>query len=162
MILRFRHGAFLAALAAALLLVLPSESQGAQLSTAAASPAPAPSGPLYREFRGVSIGMTADEARERLGKPKDRDDAMDYFEFSDHQRARVYYDADRKVEAIVATYIGPEGGAPAPEVIVGSSIEFAEDGSGSKKVDYPAEGYWVAYSRTAGDQSFVMVTIKKL
>jgi hypothetical protein len=162
--LRSKHEIFLAALAAAMLLVLPSESTGAQAGATSPAPAPATSAPvpLYQDFRGVRLGMTADETRERLGKPKDRDDAMDYYEFSDHQRARVYYGADKKVEAIVATYLGPESGAPAPEAIVGSSIAFAEDGSGSKKVDYPAEGYWVAYSRTAGDKPFVMVTIKKL
>ena len=161
MILPLKNEARLAALAAALLLALPTDSHGAQLSSAA-SPAPASSGPLYRDFRGVELGMTSDEARERLGKPKDGGNAMDYFEFSDHQRASVYYDTDKKVEAIIATYVGPKSEAPAPEVIVGSSIEFAEDGSGSKKVDYPAEGFWVAYNRTAGDQSFVMITIKKL
>jgi hypothetical protein len=119
-------------------------------------------GPLYQEFRGVRLGMTAEEVRAQLGKPKDKGDEMDYFEFDDAHRARVYYDADAKAEAIIATYVGDESGAPKPEAILGTSIEMAEDGSGSKKVDYPAAGYWVAYSRTAGEVGFVTITMKRL
>ena len=159
-----KRGSSLAVITALVLLGASGPVAAAQVSGAAVSPTPVASapGPHYEEFRGVRLGMTADEARERLGKPKDRDDAMDYYEFSDSQRARVYYDADKRVEAIIATYIGAEGGAPAPEAILGTAVEFASDGSGAKKIDYPAAGYWVAYSRTAGDQPFVMITMKKM
>jgi hypothetical protein len=30
-----------------------------------------------------------------------------------------------------------------------------------KMVNYPAAGYWVAYSRTPGDEPMVMVTMQK-
>lgn len=155
---------FSAAACTALVLASASAGMVSQSGSAPGSPPPAAAapGPLYQDFRGVRLGMTADQVRERLGKPKDKGDEMDYFEFSDTHRARVYYGTDSNVEAIIATYIGNESGAPAPEAILGTGIEMAKDGSGAKKVDYPAQGYWVAYSRTAGDAPLVMITIKKL
>ena len=41
----------------------------------------APQQPLYSEYRGVRIGMTATEVRTKLGAPAARDD-MDFYVFS--------------------------------------------------------------------------------
>ena len=38
--------------------------------------------PAYREYRGVSIGMTAEQARQRLGTPSDTNERQDFFVFS--------------------------------------------------------------------------------
>ena len=39
--------------------------------------------PVFREYRGVQIGMTAEEARKKLGNPKDKGDEQDFYIFSE-------------------------------------------------------------------------------
>lgn len=116
--------------------------------------------PLYREYKGVHIGMGADDARAKLGKPEEKSDAMDFYVFSDKERARVYYQ-DGKVSAIIATYMGKESGAPAPLQVLGTDIEAKPDGSLYQMKTYSQAGYWVAYNRTPGDSPMVMITMQK-
>jgi hypothetical protein len=104
--------------------------------------------------------MSADEVRRKLGKPEEKFDDMDIFAFSDKERARVYYDKDKKAHAISVTYVDA-GGAPQPADVLGAEIESKEDGSMHKRVAYPEAGYWVSYSRTAGSNPLVMVTMQK-
>lgn len=165
------------ALAAALsALTFPAAAQQSQSSTpsqvTATAQAPAQTGsaaqqalaapqPLYGEFRGVRLGMTAEEVRRKLGKPEQKSDVMDFFEFSDRERARVYYDEDKKASAVIATYVGKNSEAPGPAAVLGAEVESNADGSMYKMVTYKQAGYWVAYSRTAGDSPLVMITMQK-
>jgi hypothetical protein len=114
--------------------------------------------PLYREYRGVTLGMSAADVRAKLGKPQEKSDVMDFYVFSDRERARVYY-ADGKATAVIATYIGK--GAPAPAAVLGTEIEAKPDGSMYMMTPYKQAGYWVAYSRTPGDSPMVMITMQK-
>jgi len=116
--------------------------------------------PLYREYKGVQIGMSADGVRARLGKPEEKSSAMDFYVFSDRARARVYYQ-DGKASAIIATYMGKDSGAPAPVAVIGADIEARPDGSLYQMKTYPQAGYWVAYSRTSGDSPMVIITMQK-
>jgi hypothetical protein len=116
--------------------------------------------PLYREYKGIQIGMTAGDVRAKLGKPEEKSDAMDFYVFSDKERARVYYQ-DGKASAIIATYMGNDSGAPAPAAVIGTDIEAKPDGSLYQMKTYPQAGYWVAYSRTAGDSPMVIITMQK-
>jgi hypothetical protein len=124
---------------------------------AAVAAAPAP---LYGDYRGVKLGMTAAEVRSKLGGAEEKSDAMDFYVFSDTERARVYY-RDGKASAIIATYIGAGAGALAPAAVLGEEIEAQADGSMYKMTPYPHAGYWVAYSRTAGDEPMVIITMQK-
>lgn len=117
--------------------------------------------PLYREYKGVSVGMSIDEVRQKLGKPEEKFEDMYLFVFSDKERARVYYDKDKKARAISVTYIGTNSGAPLPTAVLGTEIESKADGSMHKMVTYPEAGYWLSYSRTAGDNPLVMITMQK-
>jgi hypothetical protein len=118
--------------------------------------------PLYSEFKGVRIGTARDEARKRLGAPQQKDDAQDFFVFSERERARVFYDEKGAVSAVVATYIGKSAGAPTPQAILGAEVESKQDGSMYKLVQYPKAGYWVAYSRTAGDEPLTIITMQRV
>src|SRR5687767_519441 len=41
--------------------------------------------PPFHAYKGVSIGMTTDEVRTKLGKPTEPSDSMDYYAPSDHE-----------------------------------------------------------------------------
>lgn len=118
--------------------------------------------PTYKAYRGVTIGMTVDEARQKLGRPKDKDKTQDLFVFSDKESAQVFYDDHHKVYAVSVDYMGKEGAAPKPADILGQNVDAKADGSMYVLQRYPNSGYWVAYSRTAGDSPVVTVTMQKL
>lgn len=128
-------------------------------ATEAVKAAPAP---IYKEYRGVKIGMTADEARQKLGKPKDKDKTQDLYVFSDKEAVQVFYDGQQKVYAVSVNYMGKESGAPAPNDILGQNVEAKADGSIYRMQQYPEAGYWVSYSRTAGDAPLTTVTMQKI
>jgi hypothetical protein len=140
----------------------PAEAARADVadSTVTAKAAADAVAPLYSEYRGVKLGMTAAEVRAKLGDAEEKSDAMDFFVFSNTERARVYYQ-DGKASAIIATYIGRDAQAPAPVAVLGTEIEAKADGSMYKMTMYPQAGYWVAYSRTAGDSPLVIITMQK-
>ena len=117
--------------------------------------------PLYRDYRGVQIGMTADEARQKLGAPREMGDTQDFYVFSEKETAQVFYDAAKKVTAISVDYLGEGSGAPDYKSVVGAEVERKADGSMYKLVRYPKSGYWVSYNRTAGETPTVSVTIQK-
>jgi len=121
---------------------------------------PAAPEPLYREYRGVTLGMKAAEVRAKLGKPQEKSDEMDFYVFSDRERARVYY-TDGKATAVIATYIGKDGGAPPPVAVLGAEVEAKPDGSMYMMKPYREAGYWVAYSRTPGDSPMTIITMQK-
>ena len=116
--------------------------------------------PLYKEYKGVTLGMSAKDVRAKLGKPEEKSDVMDFYVFNDRERARVYY-TDGKATAVIATYIGKDGGAPPPTSVLGTEIEAKADGSMYMMAPYKQAGYWVAYSRTGGEQPLVMITMQK-
>jgi hypothetical protein len=117
--------------------------------------------PLYTDYRGVKLGMTAAEVRAILGEPVLKDEALYYFVFSDTVTAQVAYDADHKVKAISVDYAGGAG-APDYRSVIGAGLKTAEDGSAFGMVRYEANGFWVSYSRTAPPLSIVTVTIQKI
>jgi hypothetical protein len=118
--------------------------------------------PPYHEYKGVRIGMTAAEARKKLGNPTDKGDKQDFYVFSDNETAQVFYDAEKKVVAVAAVYLDAGNKiAPAPRAVVGSEIEPKPDGSLYKMVNYPKAGFWVSYSRTAGEAPVISITMQK-
>lgn len=118
--------------------------------------------PLLREYRGVTLGMTAEEARRKLGEPADKSDTQDFYNFSETESAQIFYDASHKVLAISTHYTGGGAGTPDAKTVLGTDVPPQADGSAYKMVEYKRAGCWVAYSRTAGDAPMVTVSIKKL
>jgi hypothetical protein len=118
--------------------------------------------PLFSEFKGVRIGTPTDEARKKLGNPKDKGDEQDFFLFNDNQTVMVYYDKAKTVTAISIDFMNGANAIPPAKAVIGSEIDAKPDGSGYKMVRYPRAGYWVAYSRTAGKAPTVTITMQKI
>lgn len=118
--------------------------------------------PCFSEYRGVQIGMKIDEARQKLGKPKEMADEVDIYSFSDKESAQVYYDkSTQKITAISIDYLGASD-APECKKVTGTEADSKADGSKFKLVRYPKAGYWVSYNRTAGATPLVTVTMQKI
>jgi hypothetical protein len=116
--------------------------------------------PPFHEYKGVSIGMTADEARKKLGSPTDKGDKQDFYAFNDNESCQVYYDETKKVVAVSVTYLGGE--VPAPKSILGTEADRKADGSLYKLIRYPKAGYWVSYMRTTGDAPMTILAMQKI
>ena len=117
--------------------------------------------PVYSDYRGVSIGMTADEVRSKLDGIK-KGNGQDFLVLSEYESAQIYYDDKNKVSAISIDYIGDISKAPAPESVLGVGIQAKADGSMYQLNRYPDAGYWVSYNRTAGDKPIVTITVQKM
>jgi hypothetical protein len=145
-------------LAACLCLALFGATAAAQKARAAAPD----DAPCFSEYKGVQIGMMIDEARKKLGEPKEKADELDIYSFNDKEAAQVYYDkTTKKVTAISVDYLG-EGMAPECKKVTGTDADARADGSKFKLVRYPKQGYWVSYNRTAGAMPTITVTMQKI
>ena len=118
--------------------------------------------PVYKDFMGVTLGMEADAVRTKLGHLKDKGERQDFFVFSESQSAQILYDSQGKVTVISVDYVTKDDGTPSPESVLGEPVPAKPDGSIYQMRRYPAAGYWVAYSRTAGDKPIITVTMQKI
>ena len=119
--------------------------------------------PVFLDYRGVKIGWVADEVRKKLGSPANKGDEQDYFIFGEKETAQVLYDkASQQVTAISVDFMSGASEVITPQQVFGADFEPKPDGSKYKLVRYPKAGYWVSYSRTAGDTPIITVTIQKL
>ena len=122
---------------------------------------PAQGEPPFHAYKGVQIGMTADEARKLLGNPTDKDDKQEVFAISDDESCQVYYDAAKKVSAVSITYFSTKA-VPAAKSVLGEEPEAKPDGSFSKLIRYPKAGFWVSYTRTSGDSPMIIIAMQKI
>ena len=134
----------------------------AQTTRKAPSVAPDDS-PVFQEYRGVQIGWLADDVRKKLGNPADKGDEQDFYVFGEKETAQILYDkATHKVTAISVDFMNGASDVITPQQVFGADFESKADGSKHKLVRYPKAGYWVSYSRTAGDTPIVTITIQKM
>ncbi|HXI22287.1 MAG TPA: hypothetical protein VNG71_00325 [Pyrinomonadaceae bacterium] len=118
--------------------------------------------PLFTEFHGVNIGMPVDEVRKKLGGPHDKADDLDIYELSGNQAVQVYYDKAKTVSAISIDFMTGATDIPTAKSVVGGDPDARPDGSSYKMVRYPKAGYWVSYSKTAGDSPTITITMQKI
>ena len=116
--------------------------------------------PLYSEYKGVRLGMTADEVRLKLGPPALKGEDQDYYVFSPKETAQIAYDGAHKVTAISVDYVDGSG-APDPKAVVGGELEV-KNGSAYRIVRYESLGFWVSYNRSAGPMVVVSITIQRV
>ncbi len=137
------------------------------LAQTARKPAPAPAAepaqvePPFHEYKGVRIGMSADEARKLLGSPADKDDKQDVYMFGESESCQVYYDAAKKVSAVSVTYFSNKA-VPGPKSVLGEEPEARQDGSLYKLIRFPKAGFWVSYTRTSGDSPMTIIAMQKI
>ena len=113
------------------------------------------------QFRGVKIGMATDEARKKLGSPREKSPEQDFYVFNDNEAVQIYYEKGA-VSAIAIDYMNGSNGVPTPKAVLGAEAEAKADGSIHKVVRYPKAGYWVSYSRTAGAEPTITITMQKI
>ena len=114
----------------------------------------------YAGYKGVMVGTPMDEARTKLGTPKDKSDAEDYYVFADAETVQVLYGPDKTVRVLSINYIGKE--APTPKEILGIDVEVKADGSINKLVKYPKSGFWISYLKTGGSDPMTVITVQKM
>lgn len=120
--------------------------------------------PVLQNYKEVKIGATADDVREKLGKAKIDNKNGFYYVIDDDEMAQIRLDKDKKVRLISITYTSDNKNTPKFEDVLGAGVKAEPGVNGKiyKLVNYPEAGYWVAYSRTAGDKPTVTVTMQKM
>ena len=156
----------LTVLIAALLLGVPSiAARAGNLPHGLSAQLPIPASaqvegePPFHAYKGVALGMSADEVHQKLGEPTEKGDKRDFYFFSEDENADVFYQ-DRKVLAISINYVGSASQAPNPKEILGLAVEPKADGSIYRRVRY--SGCWVSYRRSAGSDPLITVTMQEL
>ena len=120
-------------------------------------------GPVFHEYRGIQIGWLADDVRKKLGDPAAKGDEQDYYVFGEKERAQILY--DKKTRMVTTISVDFNSDAPdvlTPQQVFGADFETKSDGSKHKLVRYPKAGFWLSYSRTAGDTPIITITLQKL
>ena len=114
---------------------------------------------LYREYRGVHLGMTAVEVRAKLGEPALKSDEQDFYTVSANETAQIAYNAAKTVSTISIDYTGGIG-APEYKAVLGDALpEQRPDGSLFRMVFYNSERLWVSYNKSASQVPIVTITI---
>ncbi len=120
--------------------------------------------PVWPGYKGATLGMTADEVKTKFGEPKCEDPESIFYVISDTENVQFMIDANKKVRAISAVFDANNLTQPTFEEVFGKTAdaEPKPDGSVYKLVKYPDAGYWVSFSRMAGDKAMVIVMIQKM
>lgn len=118
--------------------------------------------PLYREYRGIRLGMTAAEARAKLGEPVMKSDEQDYYVLSPNESTQLVYDASQKVVTISTDYVAGVGAPDYKSVVGDGALLQKPDGSLFRMVQYPAAGMWVSYHKSAAAAAMVTITIQMM
>jgi hypothetical protein len=140
------------------IVLVPVTSRAQRTKTSPAEPET----PAFSDFKGVRIGMTAAEARKKLGAPRDKSDEQDFYVFNDTQAVQVFYDKARAVSAISIDFMDGASAIPSAKDVLGTDAEAKADGSVYKMLRYPKAGFWVSYNRTAGSAPTTTITMQKI
>lgn len=151
----FLIGAILLPLLAGLVANGQTEAKGVRIAKAHAQVQQ----PVYREYRGVRLGMTAAEVRAKLGEPAMKSDEQDFYVLSANETVQIVYNAPQKVVTISTDYAGGVG-APDYKSVVGEGLLLERpDGSLFRMVMYDSERFWVSYYKSASTVPTVTITI---
>ncbi|MFN2498074.1 MAG: hypothetical protein ABR557_03200 [Pyrinomonadaceae bacterium] len=116
----------------------------------------------FYDYRGLQLGMLADEVRKKLGEPKDKGNEQDFYMFGETETAQIVYDKTHKVITISADFLEAGTTVPTAKQVFGAEVEAKADGSVYKMVRFPKAGYWLSYNRTGGNSPLTTVTLQKI
>jgi hypothetical protein len=153
---------FLLAVAASSLLIALSSASAQAPHRPSAPAGPEDESALFRGYRGVQLGMTAEEVRKKLGDPREKGDEQDFFVFNDSETAQIVYDKTHKVVTISADFLTAGDKVPTAKQVFAGDVEAKADGSIYKMVRFPKSGYWLSYNRTGGTSPLTTVTLQKI
>jgi hypothetical protein len=138
----------------------PSAQEEVATATNPSASKATPNVPVFTDYRGVKIGMTAEEVRAKLDRLQ-KGNGQDFLVFSERESAQIYYDDAGKVTAISIDYFD-NSKAPSSDAVLGVELQAKADGSMYQLNRYPEVGYWVSYNRTAGAKAIVTITMQKM
>lgn len=121
--------------------------------------------PVLKNYPQLKVGVSVADVRQKLGKPRIDDADGLYYEISDDEIMQIRIDAEKNVRLISVTYSNGHASIPKfADIFAADEAEPAAkpDGSIYHLARYPEAGYWIAYSRTAGEKPSVTVTMQKL
>lgn len=157
---RFSFPTFLLIVTIVFLSSVNASAQRKPGGAAAAAPEESPSS--FHEYRGIQLGMTADEVRKKLGEPKDKGTEQDFYVFNETETAQIVYDKSQKVVTISADFLTQGPDVLTAKQVFGSDVDAKPDGSVYKMVRFPKAGYWLSFNRTSGASPMTTVTLQKI
>lgn len=121
--------------------------------------------PLIDDINGITLGMTANEVRDKLGKPDSGNGTSLYYELKNGQQIQLQLDAEKKVTMVAGIYTGAKADAPEFAEVFGpdKTPQPQENGNVYQRVRYSEAGYWVAYNKVnLEDGAMVIVSLQKI
>ncbi len=121
--------------------------------------------PAVASLKGVSVGMTKDEVKGVLGKPKMSDKTSMNYTFSKTETAQIGFNEKGKARTIALIYTKGDKTAPSFSDIFGPDVPLVEGKNGGvyKLIRYHNAGYYVAYSRTmVSKKVMTVITMRKI
>ena len=115
--------------------------------------------PVFRDYKGISLGMTVEQTHKKLGTPQYKEEKIESYTISENEIVSIFYDDQHKIIALTIEYI-TNIKAPVPKTILGMDITPKADGSISEMIRYPKAGYWVSYMRTAGNEPTITIAMQ--
>jgi hypothetical protein len=137
-------------------------ASGAEPETALRTQTDPTTAPVFKSYHGAWLGMTAEQVRDALGKPKEKGKDTDIFVLSNQESATVYYDENGTANAFVVQYRGAPDKLPDADSVLGVNLRPNDDGSAFKRIPYPEAGYAVSYSLIPGKAPMVIVMARTL
>lgn len=154
--------AFCFVLACSLIALSPLSADAQRKPGGPVSPVAEEPSNSFHAYRGIELGMTADEVRKKLGEPRDKGTEQDFFVFNDTETAQIVYDKSLKVVTISADFLTQGPDVITAKQVFGSDVEPKADGSVYKMLRFPKAGYWVSFNRTSGASPMTTVTLQKI
>jgi hypothetical protein len=120
--------------------------------------------PFFHDYKGIKIGMKADEVRAKLGAAKSDDKDGLFYTISDLETVQIILDGEEKVRAVSIMFDGENLNPLKFEDVFGKNTQPEKQAGGSiyKLISYPDSGYWVSYNRMAGDKPMTVVVMQKM
>ncbi|MFZ1701732.1 MAG: hypothetical protein WBO10_10370 [Pyrinomonadaceae bacterium] len=164
-IMKYTIGIMMPVLLAAVALVAVPTAGAQMKSDMGTAPSANQTTGMVDSLKGIKIGMTANEVKDVLGKPKVTDATGMLFEMSNDESMQLKIKKGKTVTMIAVIYNGKDAEAPAATEIFGNDVIITpqENGNIYKRVRNSAAKYWIAYSRiNLKDYAMTTITMQKI